>query len=107
MNHDTAVEIYVRGGVGHHFPDKAILHAQDVVGVGQVGVEVTELAVEFVVFAVVDFEDTVFDEEGISVVFTEWMLGEFRGPTVEVLAVEERNPGTFRRLGFGRGGSRD
>ncbi len=92
VDHDAAVEIHVAGGVGHHFPGEFILHAEKVVGVGEVGVEVAEFFVEPGVFVVFAFEDAVFDAEGVEGVFAEGVLGNFGSPAGEVLAIEKGDP---------------
>ena len=92
MNHDSAVEVYVAGGVGHHLSGEFVFHAENIVGVGEVGVEVAKLFVEFGVVSVFAFEDAAFDAKGVVGIFAEGMLGDFRGPAGEVLAVEKGNP---------------
>ena len=46
VNHDAAVEVHVAGGVGHHFTGEFVFHAEDVVGIREIGVEVAEAFVE-------------------------------------------------------------
>jgi hypothetical protein len=92
VNHDSAVEVHVAGGVGHHLSGEFVFHAENIVGVGEVGVEVAKLFVEFGVVSVFAFEDAAFDAEGVVGIFAEGMLGDFRGPAGEVLAVEKGNP---------------
>lgn len=68
--------------------DDAVLHAQAVMGEFVLVEEMAELAVEFVPFVVGDHERTVFDAEGVSVVFAQFVPAELGCPAVQVLAVE-------------------
>lgn len=95
VEHDAAVEVYVVGGVGHHCAFEFVIHTQDVVRVGKVAVEVTELFVEGGVFVVTAFEDAVLDSEGVVGVFPEGTAGDFGGPAGKVLAIEYADPAFF------------
>ena len=92
MDHDAAVEVHVGWGVGHHGVGEAVFEAEDVMGIGQVGEEVAEVAVELLVAVVGDLENAVFDAEGVGVVVSEGTFGDFDGPAGEVLAIEEGDP---------------
>lgn len=61
------------------------------------------LVVEFGVVGVGDFEDAVFDAEGVEGVCAEGVFGEFGGPAGEVFAVEEGKPAVVF-CGVGEGG---
>lgn len=92
VHHHAAVEIHVARGIGHHLAGEFVFHPEDVVGVGQVGIEVAETFIEPGVFVVFAFEDAVFDPEGIEGVFANRMAGNFGSPTGEILAVEKGHP---------------
>lgn len=92
VNHDAAVEVHVAGGIGHHFPDEFIFETEEVVGVGEVGEEVAEFAIELRVFVILAFEDAVFDAEGVEGVFAEGVFCDFGSPAAEVLAIEKGDP---------------
>jgi hypothetical protein len=53
---------------------------------------VAVLLVELLVAVVADLEDAVFDAKGVGEVLAQRSLGDFDGPTGEVLAVEQRHP---------------
>ncbi len=92
VDHDATIEIHVTGGIGHHFAGEFVFETEEVVGVGEVGVEVAEAFVEGGVFVILAFDDAFFDAEGVEGVFAEGVAGDFRGPTGEVFAIEEGNP---------------
>ena len=100
MDHHAAVEVHVGRGIGHLFPFEAVLHAEDVMGIGDVRVEVAELLVEFPVAAVGDLDDAVLHGEGVCEILPERMVADFRRPAGEILAIEKRDP---RGLGGGDG----
>ena len=55
-------------------------------------VKVTKFAVEFRVFVVFTFENSVFNSESIKGVFSERMFGNLWGPATKILAIEEDDP---------------
>ena len=95
MNHDTAIEIHIARGIGHFLPIEPILHAQDVMRVGNIGVEMSEFSVELRILIVASFENAIFDVEGIVRVFARGRADDFRRPAAQIFAVEKRHP-----LGF-------
>lgn len=107
VNHDAAVEVHVTGSVFHHLSGKLVFHAENVVGVGEVGVEVAELTVEFRVFVVFAFQDAIFDSKGIEGIFAEGVFGDFGSPAGEVFSIKKSDP--FRGVeGEGkRGGEKE
>ena len=98
MDHYAAVKVHVAGGVGEHFAHKTILHAENIVGVGEIGEEVTITTFEGAIFVVVHFENTVLNSESVAVVRAEGFTGNFDGPAVEVFAVKEGDPSAFEGM---------
>ena len=92
VDHDSTIQIYVAGGIGHFLPGELVFHPEDIVGIGQVGVEVSKLAAEGGILVVFALQDAVFDAEGVEGVFANQVPGDFGSPACEVFSVEERNP---------------
>ena len=69
-----------------------------VVRVGLLIVEVPELLIEIIILVVADFQDTVFDPEGVAIVDPDIVVVDLDDPVIEVATVEEGNPFFFTTL---------
>ncbi len=101
VQHHAAVEVHILRRICHHRPDEAILHAQDVVRVGQVGEKVAILLVKLLVAIVAHLQDAVFDPERVRKVLPQRPLRDLDRPPGQILAIEERNPFSFVSGGQG------
>lgn len=99
VQHHAAVEVHILRRIGHHRAGEAILHAQDVMRVGQVGEEVSVLLVKLLVAIVAHLQDTVFDAKRVREILPQRPLRDLDRPPGQILAIEERNP--LRLLGGG------
>ena len=93
--------------IGRLLTDEAVFHDQAIVGKGSLVEEVPKPSVEGLVLVVTHLEQAVFDAKGVRDVVAERMAGDLRRPSVEIAAVEQRDPFLFAGRGrFRRGSAR-
>ncbi len=107
VQHDAAVAFRPAGGIFHPVSGQFVLEPQDVMGVGDVGEEVTELHIEGFVSLVVRSDLPVFDAKGIAKILSWLVTGDLHRPAGEIVAIEEADPAIFGETLRPRGKERE
>ena len=92
VDHHAAVAERPARAAGHLLAHKPVLDPQDVVGELVLVEQVAELAVEFVVLVVGDFQHAVLDAKRVAEVVAQLIALDLRRPAGQVLAVEQGHP---------------
>ena len=91
MVHDSAVFVCPAGSAGALGADESVFEAEDVIFERCFIEEVSKFILESgLVTVIADGDCAILDAEGVGVVFSEGMTGDFGGPSCEILTVEDR-----------------
>ena len=103
VEHHSAVELGVAGGVLAPFVGEAVFDHQVIMRVRLFVVEVAVAVVEFVVLVVAHLDHAILHAEGIAVVVAHFVVENFDNPVFGVFAVEKGDPAFGLSAFFGGG----